>query len=927
MRTQAALPVLFRPDLPLDADPVRGILDRRVPWLGHGDPYSEQGFGAGPARDQGWKLHVSATPLSGPEVLERALPVLLAAGVRFKVINTQYRLLLLNQSVYGPEQVGKFIAVYPSDDDQAVRLAVALDEAARGLRGPRVLTDRRLRPGSLVHYRYGAFRHLGAIHYLNEVSVTAGAMLDADGRLTTDHRLLAYVPPPPEIADPFETAGVHAPAPPRTGPLNGRYMVFNTRPAHGGALYGAMDIGALPPRLCLIKEFRHDVEMDQYGRDGRVFAEHEAGLLARYDGDPYLPRYYDRFELDGDLYIVMELVPGKDLARELAERPHPDAPLPLAELIAVGRASAEALAHLHAIGLVFRDFKPANLMRTPEGRYRLVDFGMAYEYRADGGPPIGVGPAPFYSREQFAGEAPSPADDVFTWGAVMHYLAGDQGWFWERRRAGAQWLQPFARPPVRSLNPAVPVPLAAVIDRAVAWERADRYATMDEALRAFEAAAADISRSPGSSAGTEKPVAPLPVATHRGESQMPPSAIRHPPSDADPLALARAVGDALCTAAEERAGGVCWAARHALALGETYSPDLHNGAAGIALFLAELAAATQERRYTEAARAAARWLSGPEWERGRAMPGLHHGESGVGYFYLRLAALLDEPGYLAAAELRARRLAGVPFATPDLVHGAAGAAFFLAALGTATGERGYLDQARAAGDLLLQAARPAPGDTPGCYWAVPGWEPGSPPSPSLGLLHGAAGIGLALSELARATGEERYLDGARRAAELLLAQALPGPDGGRSWPRTLGDTDTAMQTHCHGAAGIGQFFLRLARHIPDPRYMDVARGAAASVAAQARSTSVLCHGLAGDVAFFLDCYQALGEARYLDHAQQTAHGLEAFRDPEHAGVYRTARQGLRSPDLLTGYAGIGAVYLRLARPAAQGDAILPSLVQ
>src|SRR5688500_17764856 len=105
--------------------------------------------------EQGWKLHVSAGIGPAEAVLRQVLPVLLAEGVEFKLAISPDALAALNDGSGGLAQVGKFITVYPSDDAQLIRLAVTLDGATRGLRGPRISSDRPLRPGSLVHYRYG----------------------------------------------------------------------------------------------------------------------------------------------------------------------------------------------------------------------------------------------------------------------------------------------------------------------------------------------------------------------------------------------------------------------------------------------------------------------------------------------------------------------------------------------------------------------------------------------------------------------------------------------------------------------------------------------------------------------------------------------------------------------------------------------------
>jgi hypothetical protein len=74
--------------VPVDQDPIRQLLDRRVPWMTHGDTFSSQLLGTGAWRAQGWKLHVSATPRNAVDVLSRALDVLLADGARFKVVSS-----------------------------------------------------------------------------------------------------------------------------------------------------------------------------------------------------------------------------------------------------------------------------------------------------------------------------------------------------------------------------------------------------------------------------------------------------------------------------------------------------------------------------------------------------------------------------------------------------------------------------------------------------------------------------------------------------------------------------------------------------------------------------------------------------------------------------------------------------------------------
>ena len=109
-------------------------------------------------RLQGWKLHLSATILSAAEVFARAEPILRKNDVLFKVPSRLELLRSLNSGLADFSQIGKFLTVYPRSTDEAVKLARELHRATRGLSGPRIPFDAQYRKGSLVYYRYGAFR-------------------------------------------------------------------------------------------------------------------------------------------------------------------------------------------------------------------------------------------------------------------------------------------------------------------------------------------------------------------------------------------------------------------------------------------------------------------------------------------------------------------------------------------------------------------------------------------------------------------------------------------------------------------------------------------------------------------------------------------------------------------------------------------------
>jgi hypothetical protein len=128
-----------------------------------------------------------------------------------------------------------------------------------------------------------------------------------------------------------------------------------------------------------------------------------------------LPRYIDRFEEDGALYLVMEKVEGESLAT-LRGR---DGVVGEAEIMRLLSDASEVLAYLHgrAPPVIHRDLKPGNVIRRPDGSFAFVDFGaVRNKLRPEGGSTV-VGTFGFMAPEQFQGRA-LPASDVYAIGAT-----------------------------------------------------------------------------------------------------------------------------------------------------------------------------------------------------------------------------------------------------------------------------------------------------------------------------------------------------------------------------------------------------------------------------------------------------------------------------------------------------------------------------
>lgn len=103
---------------------------------------------AGMRRGQGWKLHISGTVLSAEEILARALSVLVFAACAFKVTRDLAFLESLCATDAPRASAGKFITIYPADDEACGTLAAELDARLAGIHGPVVLSDLPYRPST-----------------------------------------------------------------------------------------------------------------------------------------------------------------------------------------------------------------------------------------------------------------------------------------------------------------------------------------------------------------------------------------------------------------------------------------------------------------------------------------------------------------------------------------------------------------------------------------------------------------------------------------------------------------------------------------------------------------------------------------------------------------------------------------------------------
>ncbi|MFD7628569.1 WD40 repeat domain-containing serine/threonine protein kinase [Streptomyces sp. NPDC059851] len=199
--------------------------------------------------------------------------------------------------------------------------------------------------------------------------------------------------------------------------LAGRYRL-DVRLGHGGMgeVWRAHDV-ELGRAVAVKVLLEFDASEEQLGRFRR-----EAAIGARLQ-HPGITVVHDIGHHDDRLFIVMELLEGRDLSDLLADSPGDGLPLPRALDLAL--QTAEALAAAHAQKVVHRDLKPGNLFLLTDGRLKICDFGIARAADSTTGltatsKPFGT--PPYMAPEQWRGESVDGRCDVYALGCVLYVL-------------------------------------------------------------------------------------------------------------------------------------------------------------------------------------------------------------------------------------------------------------------------------------------------------------------------------------------------------------------------------------------------------------------------------------------------------------------------------------------------------------------------
>jgi hypothetical protein len=340
---------------------------------------------------QGFKIHVSSTPIYALRALEIVIPLCVDAGIDFKIAGDPTLLYMLNSKQQSRGHSGKFMTIYPPDLSAFTNLIERLYQHTKGVAidGPRILSDRQYKDSKILFYRYGGFRSLRRV---NIDGTHTNFLVSPTGEWVPDERL-PYFSLVDWVDDPFGRPSI---AEPETDILlNNRYLIEEAfRFSNTGGIYHGSD--TITGKPVVIKEARPLTNSSTVGDlewDAVYFLRREYDMLTRLQNLDFVPHVMDLFEDAGHYFLVQERIFAARLREYLALNEVMLAP----HIRRVGRIGkwtpkfkhiADTLIRMvsavHKEGVLLGDLSPDNILINVESlQMWLIDFESAVQVNDD----------------------------------------------------------------------------------------------------------------------------------------------------------------------------------------------------------------------------------------------------------------------------------------------------------------------------------------------------------------------------------------------------------------------------------------------------------------------------------------------------------------------------------------------------------------
>lgn len=811
---------------------------------------------------QGWKIHVSATHMSAVEILKSVVKVLIDEKLNFKVADTINTLKVMNDAHYPRAYSGKFITIYPSTEEQFVRVTDKIHRCTCDFRGPIILSDKQYKDG-IVFYRYGAFKGI------QPAGSTKLYIMDESNNLVEDVRN-AWFSPPYWVTDPFDNCTSPTVEQDTLTPIQKIKLLYSIRHANKGGVYVAEKSDGV---RVILKEARKYVSTDDNGFDVSDYLQNEYRILLSLRNKEYAPKVFDFLETANSSFLIEEFIEGKSLPQYIDSlhksfNPHND----IDSLLSITKSLIETVVDIHKNGIILRDLSKNNIIVTDDTTIKIIDFDISYIINDRIYAPKGGTEGYFYKERN--SDVALVADDIYSIGCVLFFIFTNRDPFFLKNKQQSTYSQQIEY--LRAVGHAKQIP-AAIIDLILKLLNPNFYNKLD---------LGEIKDSVQHIQDTSKTLPELCInQKHFCETVF------------------------LENIASYIVNQIDFSKENILPTsinGQKMSPAcIQTGAAGIGQLVIELN--KMGLISNEFLHLFVKWIHDHYYHQydDSEHPlndfSLYFGISGVLWFlldaadYMQDKALSDKVQSLFIKIIKPSQLYN------DIVLGNAGYGMTAIHFYKKTNKKIFLDIAQNLAETICDNAQKTqdviswPLDNE-VYW---------------GFAHGYAGICHFFNVLFTITGNNKYIEIANNICDILISNAIV-EKGCASW--NFGPNNNKKWSHwCNGSSGIGSALIRMYLTTQNKKYLNYAELAAKNVYNGIWNSSMCqCHGVCGDAEFLYDMYCITHDPIYLSYIDNINEYIYSSRIDANGMDLLLDETKLRiSADWGTGLSGVGTYIVRL----------------
>jgi len=830
--------------------------------------------------EYGWKLHLSSVQQQAFSLLDAVIPILKSYNVPFKIARDSNNLGWLNEGVYGSTQVGKFVTIYPSSNDEALSIANNLIAITSDFSGPMIVTDLYL--GGVVYARYGSF----------SAEVTRdrlGNIVNLNPSESAEYKV-PFIPPK-DIPNPFSAfVKTKNLAVTNSNVIGPGYLIVRALSVNAkGSVFQAINLQKQDNvEFVVLKEGRHHCLSDLDGRDIQDRLRHQYQIHKILAGKVPIPEAKPLFEHANNLYLPLSYIEGKDF-EQFSSVPYISQTIERKiSLLNELKELCSVVKRLHSEGIIHRDLTARNVRVTEQGKIFLLDLELSHSVGDSKSIPFTEGTPGFVSPQQIYGEEPTFTDDIYSLGAlILMAITGLDPqkviFVLEENNSGQ----------ICDLSGASES-LCSIVSKCIS-KTPDSRPSIDEILIVLEQGIIKL---------TEEPESDI----QKFESKK--------PSVKNSKFIYLGLQWLLSDASKEKRSGL-WTSPEIEAAktgaGTQLSPNfclyrsINRGVSGVIYVLSRLHRMGYKNSLTTSqTETAIDWLLNHDITPDDQMPGLHFGECGVAVSIAEAinAELISSGEWVDSYFNEA--LTG-PIDWPDLTHGAAGQGIASLICSTLLNKPNLALHSKRCADYLIERQ-----EFDGS-WKLPKGVPGMEGAIYTGFAHGVAGIVYFLTKYAKHFASKDAEKAARQGCEWLLQQKHKSQDGKSFWWPKLKNDNEPWYWWCHGSPGISLAFLSLFELTGELKYSEIVPYCLRVHPLNIRYNNLSqCHGLSGFGEILLDAYRVLKEPEWLIRAQNIGKTLRALAKIDADGASWLVENPIQpTADLMIGCSGIVHFLARL----------------